>query len=54
MCVMHIMFTDTGRKYGTDGVGEDLQYDTLKATDTFWMRRFQLAWHSYSCHRDTE
>ncbi len=51
---MHIMFTDTGRKYGTDGVGEDLQYDTLKATDTFWMRRFQLAWHSYSCHRDTE
>lgn len=22
------------------------------STDTFWMRRFQLARHSYGCHRD--
>lgn len=29
VCDAYIMFTVTGRKYGTDGVGEDLQYDTL-------------------------
>lgn len=29
LCDAYIMFTVTGRKYGTDGVGEDLQYDTL-------------------------
>lgn len=29
VCDAYIMFTVTGRKYGTDGMGEDLQYDTL-------------------------